>query len=228
MCNIHNIWAVTSQMSLSFSERSLYAIFVTTSGSTGIFSGAYDKMHGLWPWGINVAGIERTARHLPCVAWLDRWMRSESGTHPRRFRILLEIPSIFFSSPCQDFLNTTRGLWCCIVMIMAQTKRSDDVEAQIAAKEKPSHYSVAGVDSEYNTTTRTKFAYLGVYFLCNISLTIYNKAVLGKVTRFSLWSLLITWPCTEDIIVCISMASYNYPYRVCINRMLDIVISRRF
>ena len=35
--------------------------------------------------------------------------------------------------------------------------------------------------SEYRVSTTTKFAYLAVYFLCNVSLTIWNKAVLGKV-----------------------------------------------
>jgi hypothetical protein len=44
----------------------------------------------------------------------------------------------------------------------------------------------ARVDTEYNVSTGRKFAYLSVYFLCNIALTIYNKAVLGKVrTVFS-------------------------------------------
>jgi len=42
------------------------------------------------------------------------------------------------------------------------------------------------VDTEYNVSTGRKFAYLSVYFMCNIALTIYNKAVLGKVkTVFS-------------------------------------------
>lgn len=37
------------------------------------------------------------------------------------------------------------------------------------------------LDSEYSVPAATKFAYLSVYFLCNVGLTIYNKAVLGKV-----------------------------------------------
>lgn len=37
------------------------------------------------------------------------------------------------------------------------------------------------LDSEYSVPATTKFAYLSVYFLCNVGLTIYNKAVLGKV-----------------------------------------------
>ncbi|KAF8861985.1 TPT-domain-containing protein [Acephala macrosclerotiorum] len=35
------------------------------------------------------------------------------------------------------------------------------------------------IDSEYSVPATTKFAYLSVYFLCNVGLTIYNKAVLG-------------------------------------------------
>lgn len=37
------------------------------------------------------------------------------------------------------------------------------------------------LESEYSVPLTTKFAYLSVYFLCNVGLTIYNKAVLGKV-----------------------------------------------
>ncbi|KAE8448455.1 hypothetical protein EG329_009520 [Mollisiaceae sp. DMI_Dod_QoI] len=35
------------------------------------------------------------------------------------------------------------------------------------------------LDSEYAVPAATKFGYLSVYFLCNVGLTIYNKAVLG-------------------------------------------------
>lgn len=41
------------------------------------------------------------------------------------------------------------------------------------------------LDSEYSVPAATKFAYLSVYFLCNVGLTIYNKAVLGKVCYLS-------------------------------------------
>lgn len=106
---------------------------------------------------------------------------------------------------------------------MSETKRSDDVEAQIPGTPTRSSFRPlvgtptrssfrtllrtplstslgtplrlkfsdspapkARVDTEYNVSTGRKFAYLSVYFLCNIALTIYNKAVLGKVrTVFS-------------------------------------------
>ncbi len=64
---------------------------------------------------------------------------------------------------------------------MAQSKRSDgleDIEAQVA----PLPTAKTQVDTEYSTSTRTKVAYLTMYFLCNVSLTIYNKLVLGKVS----------------------------------------------
>ena len=35
--------------------------------------------------------------------------------------------------------------------------------------------------AEYSVATRTKLLYLGVYFLLNLLLTVYNKAVLGNV-----------------------------------------------
>ncbi|TAQ83745.1 hypothetical protein B7494_g7931 [Chlorociboria aeruginascens] len=35
-------------------------------------------------------------------------------------------------------------------------------------------------NTEYSIPTSKKFAYLSVYFMCNVLLTIYNKAVLGK------------------------------------------------
>jgi hypothetical protein len=50
----------------------------------------------------------------------------------------------------------------------------------------PSPAPKVRVDTEYNVSTGRKFAFLSVYFLCNVALTIYNKAVLGKVrTVFS-------------------------------------------
>jgi hypothetical protein len=37
-------------------------------------------------------------------------------------------------------------------------------------------------ETEYQVPTEKKLAYLSVYFFLNVSLTIYNKAVLGKVS----------------------------------------------
>jgi hypothetical protein len=41
----------------------------------------------------------------------------------------------------------------------------------------------AQTESEYEVPTEKKLVYLCVYFLLNVSLTIYNKAVLGKVLK---------------------------------------------
>ncbi len=36
--------------------------------------------------------------------------------------------------------------------------------------------------TEYSTSLASKVAHLAVYFLCNLSLTLYNKMILGKVS----------------------------------------------
>ena len=65
---------------------------------------------------------------------------------------------------------------------MSQPKKSDnDLEAQ-ATGLTPTPTKNGTVDSEYSVSTWTKASYLAVYFLCNVSLTIYNKLVLGKVS----------------------------------------------
>ena len=38
-----------------------------------------------------------------------------------------------------------------------------------------------GLALEYGVATRTKYLYLGLYFALNLTITLYNKAVLGKV-----------------------------------------------
>jgi len=63
-------------------------------------------------------------------------------------------------------------------MAPAPEKKSDDVEAQL-----PAHHLSSGgpqADLENRVSGVTKISYLAVYFLCNISLTIYNKLILGK------------------------------------------------
>lgn len=54
--------------------------------------------------------------------------------------------------------------------------RPRDEESQVPLIEKEPE-----VDHEYQVSARTKLLYLGVYFFFNLALTIYNKAVLGKV-----------------------------------------------
>ena len=66
---------------------------------------------------------------------------------------------------------------------MSQTKKYD--LEQNPTEENTAQCSTTQFDLEYRIPTGTKLAYLSVYFLCNISLTIYNKAVLGKVRKSS-------------------------------------------
>jgi hypothetical protein len=60
-----------------------------------------------------------------------------------------------------------------------------DVEARPGAltlsQEKPHRSRPSGPALEYRVPTGTKLTYLGLYFLLNLSLTIYNKAILGAV-----------------------------------------------
>jgi hypothetical protein len=60
-----------------------------------------------------------------------------------------------------------------------------DLEAQATKKNRVPLLS-AKMNSGYEVLTKQKLAYLGVYFLLNVLLTIYNKAVLGKVLKFTL------------------------------------------
>ena len=39
-----------------------------------------------------------------------------------------------------------------------------------------------GLALEYGVATHTKYLYLGLYFALNLTITLYNKAVLGKVS----------------------------------------------
>ena len=55
----------------------------------------------------------------------------------------------------------------------------DDIEAQMLLKSKDC------AAPEYSIPTRTKYLYLALYFTLNLVLTLYNKAVLGKVRRDS-------------------------------------------
>ncbi|CZR54534.1 related to glucose-6-phosphate/phosphate translocator [Phialocephala subalpina] len=73
-------------------------------------------------------------------------------------------------------------------MQQTQTRKEKlDIEAQhqhvlnVGEKAKGSGSPLLSprIDSEYIVPATTKFAYLSVYFLCNVGLTIYNKAVLG-------------------------------------------------
>ena len=59
----------------------------------------------------------------------------------------------------------------------------DDVEAQPTPCVSTDSHSSSPVALEYRIPASRKLAYLALYFLLNLSLTIYNKAVLGSVSR---------------------------------------------
>ncbi|KAK3694181.1 triose-phosphate transporter family-domain-containing protein [Podospora appendiculata] len=64
---------------------------------------------------------------------------------------------------------------------MKEKTDSGDLEAQFL---QPQHHLVPpispGLEAENRVPGWTKISYLAVYFLCNISLTIYNKLILGQ------------------------------------------------
>ncbi|KAL9081335.1 MAG: hypothetical protein Q9159_007357, partial [Coniocarpon cinnabarinum] len=55
----------------------------------------------------------------------------------------------------------------------------DDLEKQALSPDPPAQAPPAGEGAEYSVSTRTKLILLGTYFALNLSLTIYNKAILG-------------------------------------------------
>ena len=57
-----------------------------------------------------------------------------------------------------------------------------DVEAQQPRSPTESELSSGKHAAEYRVPTRTKYTYLGVYFGLNLGLTLFNKAILGKVS----------------------------------------------
>lgn len=56
-----------------------------------------------------------------------------------------------------------------------------DVEAQPPRSPTASEVGSGQHAAEYRVPTRTKYTYLGVYFGLNLGLTLFNKAILGKV-----------------------------------------------
>jgi hypothetical protein len=92
-----------------------------------------------------------------------------------------------------------------------------DLEAQ-ATEKKDVSPQAARAESEYQVPMTTKLGYLGVYFLLNVSLTIYNKAVLGKVRLPGS----LKNPSADFKTVRISMAADSPPHRIGINRMLSL------
>ena len=62
-----------------------------------------------------------------------------------------------------------------VPLIDRQDTNITDLEAQ------STHANGEPVPLEYVISTRTKYMYLAIYFSSNLSLTLYNKAILGKV-----------------------------------------------
>lgn len=62
---------------------------------------------------------------------------------------------------------------------------SDDLEAQSIFKEEMRNKDGPILAAEYRTSMRVKLMYLSGYFLLNLSLTLYNKALLGNVSTMS-------------------------------------------
>merc|ERR1711981_1294346 len=62
----------------------------------------------------------------------------------------------------------------------ARSSLADDVEAQPILKSLETAEMPAPLATEYRTNLSTKLIYLGAYFLLNLSLTLYNKALLNN------------------------------------------------
>ncbi len=68
---------------------------------------------------------------------------------------------------------------------MARAEKAD-IEAQFERAQ-------AAVESEYQVSAATKWAYLAAYFSCNVALTLYNKMILGRVRAIYVLSMLTAW-----------------------------------
>ncbi len=94
------------------------------------------------------------------------------------FLSFLDQPTCFGASPVHV---TTVGLGLPLRLPHAVMARADEVDpdAQLPVPVQ----APAPVAAEYRISFATKATHLGIYFLCNLSLTIYNKFILGKVSR---------------------------------------------
>ena len=69
--------------------------------------------------------------------------------------------------------------------VKASGERHGDIEAQIHTK------AEGALAPEYKIPPSTKYLYLALYFTLNLVLTLYNKAVLGKVRLSSFFYLMV-------------------------------------
>jgi hypothetical protein len=100
----------------------------------------------------------------------------------------LRSPASFTESFEMDETSPSAGL----LSQMDEAEKQSTVEAQTTKSD----------GHEYTITTRTKMLCLGLYFLMNLGLTLYNKAVLGK---FNFPWLLTTFHTTSAALGCWSI-----------------------
>ncbi len=62
---------------------------------------------------------------------------------------------------------------------MKPLRQSAELDLEAQQQKSKEHSSTAPTAAEYDVETKTKLLYLAGYFAINLSLTIYNKAVLG-------------------------------------------------
>lgn len=81
----------------------------------------------------------------------------------------------------RNFDESTKTLYGEIMSEKQMLKDTVDLESQPILNLRSTGNSVAPLAMEYRVPARTKMAYLGGYFLLNLGLTLYNKALLGNV-----------------------------------------------
>lgn len=69
---------------------------------------------------------------------------------------------------------------------MGTMTSNGDIEAQPPRSPTESEVGSGKHAAEYRVPTRTKYMYLGIYFGLNLGLTLFNKAILGKVRAFQI------------------------------------------
>lgn len=85
--------------------------------------------------------------------------------------------------------------------LMSQLQKVD-LEAQSSRDEKHPQILASSSLRTSQTGCRTKFEYLIPYFICNVSLMLYNKAVLGKVDGSSETPRkALDWKLTENSLI---------------------------
>ena len=98
---------------------------------------------------------------------------------------------------------------------------SDDVEAQQHVLSKETESGRQG--AEYSVPAKTKYIYLAVYFGLNLGLTLFNKAVLGKVGGNEGFRVKPALADTEET-VRFPMAAYRHTHRHCSTGLLDALV----